>query len=471
MACTSTLVAGTLLLTLAIAAPAGAQTFSSGSTGQDGAFNPTVTVTVPLPPSGVFHFTTITIPAGVTVRFAPNTANTPVTLLASDDVTINGTIDVSGSAGGPSNAQGATLLGNSGPGGPGGFAGGSGSPGHTGGGGGAGLGPGGGEGAGFHITANGPGAGGAGHGAAGGNGSGDGAGAGGPAYGSQSLLPLLGGSGGGGGGATLARTGGGGGGGGGAIVIASSTRITLGAPGQILARGGAGGSSFGNAGVSSGAGGSGGAVRLVAPTLAGSGQVDVRGGAGGFNAGAGAPGRVRVEAFSSTLSVGLPGPPPEGAVTATAPTPVTLPTTPGLRIASVGGVPAPPAPAASFTLPDVVLPSTITAPVSVVITATHVPPGTTVNVSVKGHFGAATTTAGVLQGTVETSTTTVGVTIPADQPVVITASAAFTLTAAAGGPVVVRGEAVERVRVTATLGGTPAVAYVTRAGREVPAAR
>jgi len=50
---------------------------------------------------------------------------------------------------------------------------------------------------------------------------------------------------------------------------------------------------------------------------------------------------------------------------------------------------------------------------------------------------------------------------------VLTASASFTLTAAAGGPVFVQGEAVERVRVTAGWGGASQVAYITKSGREI----
>lgn len=68
------------------AGPVAAQTFSSGSTGADGAFNPTVSTTLPLPPDGVFNFTTVNIPAGVTVQFQRNATNTPVFLLATGDV-------------------------------------------------------------------------------------------------------------------------------------------------------------------------------------------------------------------------------------------------------------------------------------------------------------------------------------------------------------------------------------------------
>src|SRR2546428_6142430 len=125
--------------------PAAAQTFNSGSTGADGAFSPTTTTTLALPASGVFNFTTVNIPAGVTVRFAKNAANTPVTILGQGDVTIAGTIDVSGAPGGGGSSQ-TLLTPNGGRGGPGGFEGGSGANGIASTTGGAGLGPGGGSG-------------------------------------------------------------------------------------------------------------------------------------------------------------------------------------------------------------------------------------------------------------------------------------------------------------------------------------
>src|SRR3989304_1149591 len=68
-----------------------AQSFSSGSTGADGAFTPTGNTTRTLPPSGVFNFTTVNVPAGVTVTFTRNATNTPVTLLATGAVTVAGT--------------------------------------------------------------------------------------------------------------------------------------------------------------------------------------------------------------------------------------------------------------------------------------------------------------------------------------------------------------------------------------------
>lgn len=51
----------------ALASPAMA--FDSGSSGADGAFSPVVDTVKPLPPDGIFNFTSVNIPAGVTVRF------------------------------------------------------------------------------------------------------------------------------------------------------------------------------------------------------------------------------------------------------------------------------------------------------------------------------------------------------------------------------------------------------------------
>src|SRR5437870_11080266 len=74
-------------------------TFSSGSTGVDGAFSPAASQTIQVPESGVFNFTTINIPAGVTITYTRNSKNTPVTILASGDITIAGTISVAGGGG------------------------------------------------------------------------------------------------------------------------------------------------------------------------------------------------------------------------------------------------------------------------------------------------------------------------------------------------------------------------------------
>lgn len=94
--------------------------FSSGSTGSLGALNPTASIEITLPGNGILNYTTVTIPAGVTVTFKTNAANTPVYMLATGNVTIAGTINVSG-------GHGSGVI--PGKGGPGGFDGGlGGSP-------------------------------------------------------------------------------------------------------------------------------------------------------------------------------------------------------------------------------------------------------------------------------------------------------------------------------------------------------
>ena len=57
--------------------PAPAATFSSGSTGSLGALAPVSNTTVVLPSDGILHYTTVSIPTGVTVTFQRNAANTP----------------------------------------------------------------------------------------------------------------------------------------------------------------------------------------------------------------------------------------------------------------------------------------------------------------------------------------------------------------------------------------------------------
>jgi hypothetical protein len=414
--------------------------------------NPTANATLALPPSGVFNFTTVNIPAGVTVQFTRNATNTPVTMLATADVTIAGTIDVSGANGG-AYVTGTATQNNGGPGGPGGFDGGAGANGVVSTAGGSGLGPGGGGGGpgpslsygggGGFLTA--------------GGGTGVGAGAGGPAYGTPNLLPLIGGSGGGGGSSNFGSTAGGGGGGGGALLIASSGTITL--TGTIRAFGG-------TSGYPGGAG-SGGAVRLVATTITGStGLIDLRGGI--VQAGAAASvGRVRIEAFTNTAAINLVGVPPS-AFSSALPSTVTLPNAPTLTITSIAGVAAPASPTASFSIPDITLPAGTANPVTVALAASNIPPGTTVRVTVSGQTGGANSGAAILAGTLAASTASASVTIPTDQPSVISASATFTLTASSGGgPLFVQGEEVERVRVVTNYGGASQVAYLTRSGREV----
>ena len=454
-------------LMLALASPALAQTFNSGSTGVDGAFSPSCaptpcTVNVALPPSGVFNFTTINVAAGITVKFTPNADNTPVTALASGNVTIAGTIDVSGGTGGGS-LTGTNLSPNGGAPGPAGYAGGSGTNVLISTTGGAGLGPGGGGGGTNNTNAGG----GGGFGTAGARGTccGGTAGTGGPTYGAPTLLPLIGGSGGGGGGANFGFTGGGGGGGGGALLIASTGTIAL--TGALLAKGGAGG---GSTCVSSqqtgGGGGSGGGVRLLATAMTGTGgTISVAGGTGGggcASGGAGGAGRIRIEASSNTATLNYSSPP-----SLDQPGLVALGNTPSLRIASVAGAAAPTSPTGSYTAPDLTLPASTANPVAVVLAAANIPPGTVVTVLSNGLQGGRTSATATLAGTSSASSATASLTIPTNEPTVITASCTFTLAALDEAPFYAEGEPVEQVRVTAAPDSPTEVIYITRSGREI----
>lgn len=223
-----------------------AQAFDCGSTGAYGPMNITTDTTLNLPPDGIFHCTTIAVAQGATLRFANNALNTPVYLLATGDVVINGAIDVSSPGASGYGASG--YLG--GKGGPGGFDGGNGGSYFMGQNiGGDGMGPGGaknrsgwtyptfGISSGYNTNT----------------------------YGNALLRPLIGGSGGVGEDGSPGR---GGGGGGGAVLIASNTRVTVG--GTVSSSGGIG--NYAAAGYGCG---SGGAVRLVAPIVTGKGGVDV----------------------------------------------------------------------------------------------------------------------------------------------------------------------------------------------------
>jgi hypothetical protein len=105
------------------------------------------------------------------------------------------------------------------------------------------------------------------------------------------------------------------------------------------------------------------------------------------------------------------------------------------------------------------------------LAAANIPLGTTITLTAKPQNGAASSTASTpLAGTVASSIATASLTIPTNQPSVISASATFTLAALSGaGPLFAQGEAVERVRVAAFLGGPSQVTYITTSGREVPA--
>lgn len=366
---------------------AGAQSFSSGSNGSDGALNLTTPGTILFDPKsfnppldvdgdGIFNFTTINIAAGVTVKLSGSIFTRPVFWLATGAVTIDGVIDLSGEAGHLRTSL-ASVRAPSVP-GAGGYSGGVGgrdasNPAQPG------NGPGGGV-----IGINGAPLG--------------GAFGGGTFTGNTFLVPLVGGS--GGGGELLGGDfGAGGGAGGGAIVIASSNSITVNGLINVIG-GSANGSSFAG-------GGSGGAIRLMAPTISGSGALLANGGNAINNSFRGLRGRVRIEAFNfSSLGGGI------GAeFTVASPYNVFLPILPTVRVVSVAGVPVNQSPTGSFQMPDVSINSA--SAVTIVIEARNIPVGTVVKLHLFSENGAdqfVDTTP--LAGTSQTSTATASVVFP-----------------------------------------------------------
>jgi hypothetical protein len=238
-----------------------------GATGADGPFAPVANHTVDLAAEGeydadkwavIFRYSSVDIPAGVTVKFSNHPSRAPVVWLVDGDVTIHGTLNLNGA-----NGVGAgTVLTEPG---PGGFRGGNrnGSVGA-----GAGFGPGGARGVpngdmseslAAHKTKGAP-------------------PSISPTYGDPALRTLLGGSGG------IYSFTASGGGGGGAILIAATGTINFGSGGRIEAIGGSPLAS-------------GGAVRLVAAALAGSGQIVAHGDYSFLNYGwSGGDGIIRLEA-------------------------------------------------------------------------------------------------------------------------------------------------------------------------------
>jgi hypothetical protein len=472
------------IVTLAARAPAQSG-FSSGSTGADGAFAPTQSATVQVPASGTFNYTTVSVPAGVTITYAPNASNTPVTILATGDVDISGSIVVDGQPGNNAGFGGA--------GGPGGFSGGSAQPvqatnGYPG------NGPGGGGG-GLFVNAdftygNCSGGTGGGYATAGNPEAAQGsvpAISGGASYGSPLLMQLVGGSGGGGGTTMLASNyfstmavGGGGGGGGGAILIASSTQIVFPTSGNgtglISANGGAGALGITNPSASGdftcdGGGGAGGGIHLVSNTVSGTAQFNISGGSGGACGAVrcgtrGGFGYVRVDAYnlsafnptSSDLVVSAGQP--------YLPAPAMLPS---LQIASVAGVSTPSTPSGSFqNAPDVVLPPNQSNPVTVVINGANVPSGTTVTLTALASTGSSTTASSTLSGTTASSTASVSISLPGALSVL---TASTTALVADSKPFFMNGEHVDKIEVAARFGGAPEVTYITHSGKRIRASQ
>jgi hypothetical protein len=470
-------------IALALGSPV-AQAFTSGSTGSDGAFSPTVNTQLTLPASGVFNFTSVNIPTGVTVTFKKNALNTPVVLLASGNVTIAGTVNANGTNGTATGASGDGNLGDDGlpgEGGAGGFNGGRGGAAgitdntNTQGSGGAGLGPGAGAGAPgcYYLPGNTsyPVSGASGSfGAAGSAGTGaqsypcstsqgnyvNAAVLAGSTYGSSSLVPMIGGSGGGGGSGGSIFGGAGGGGGGGAVLIAASGTVTV--SGQIYAAGGAAGILSGTGVGGNGGVGSGGAIKIVATTIAGNGSITALSGDGYSTTG-----RIRLESEAITRTAGT-----NPAYSFAAPGPLFVAGLPTLMITSVAGVAAPAIPTGNA---DIILPSTTPNPVSVVFQTTGVPVGNTVKLTIIPTNGLKVVAISpALTGSTDNASATVSVSLPSG-PSTLSASTAYTIVASLGDAMsnFAMGERVEKVVLTATPGQPQQVTLVTTTGKEYAA--
>jgi len=332
----------------------------------------------------VYNFTSITIPAGLTVLLTANKVNCPVYWLSQGDVNVSGTVNLAGQSGAPMTQDAAVRI-PAVP-GSGGFPGGIG--GNT------------------ATNQNATAGGGPGGGAAGSTSSGNAGG--GTFSGNQFLAPLVGGSG-GGGTNTSGQFGEGGGAGGGAILIASSTQISV--TGIITADAGLG--LLSGIDVQSGPG-SGGGIRLVSLTITGTGIISADGDSGSSRSPSTA-GYARLEATTISFTGGFDDTQGNALVftkvAESSPLPLLTPTTvpPSVQVTSINGVKIKENP---FSFPDITI--NTTSPVPVVITGHQVPVGTvpTLYIFSETQDQQALPCTGGLVGTLANSTCTMNITYP-----------------------------------------------------------
>ena len=288
----------------------------------------------------VFKYSSVNIPAGVSVTFKNHPTYAPVVWLVQGSATIAGTVNINGKAGLPLGPSSVFLPEP----GPGGYRGGAFRTGEFG----AGLGPGGGYNSpGLYSSL----------------------------YGNPSILPLIGGSGAGaaaGGGSSPLGSGGGGGG---ALLIAASNTILV--TGNLTALGG---------GSVSYADGSGGAIKLIADSVTGTGTIN-----------AAATGRVRIEANTFSASV-ITTPSTIRVAPGTTPTIFQANTSRTVRIASVDGLNSPADPTAPLvSSADIAIQKNT--PVTIVLeTRNFATAGAVVAVRVANKFGGATSLNATLDG-------------------------------------------------------------------------
>ncbi|MBT3191919.1 MAG: hypothetical protein HN341_05130 [Verrucomicrobia bacterium] len=460
-----------MLIVTYLAVPVRAQV-DSGSDGSDGVFHPTTNIVVDMTdhPDGIYQYSSVVIPSGVTVSFTRNAQNTPVVWLVQTTCTIEGTVAVRGMK------IGEVTPGISGaPGGPGGFGGGSGVEDDETGTFGAGLGPGGGT----VINGNSGNLGGSGSFGTKGNEdpsrtsqfpAGD-------VYGTRYLVPLIGGSGGGGG---SGKTGGiynGGGGGGGALLIASDQEIVL--NGSIDASGG--GALTTSSTHYGGGGGSGGGVRLISTRVRGTGAISTQGGTAYYYWGGGrygstaGHGRIRIDALEDAYTGSLTGASARGFQPV-----VLLPAGQNitLTIESVAGTVMPQNPTGIPTDPDVVISAHQAQPVTIVVRCHNVPLGSEVVLDIKPSSGEVVRAVSLNSvGTEVSSTATFQVNMPRGTGTiqakvvsgiadlyVSTPSSDWTSSLAQTGWLAT-GERFASVEIMSVLGGGQSVAYISASGK------
>ncbi len=399
-----------LLFVAAAASAAQAQTFSSGSTGADGALNITVNTTLPLPANGILNFTTVTVQAGYTLTFAKNASNTPVVILATGDVMIGGVIAVNAGGLNIDGVDDARIPGC------GGFAGGG--PGEPG------TGPGAGTVASYVATWVGP----------------------------LSLVPIVGGSGGANGG----------GGGGGAIVIASSGKITV--AGGITANGRAYGGSGGAMRLVANR------VEVTSGYMWALG-CSVCSPWSGWD---GNSGLIRIEAPAGQTYLANPAAITPAAVLTVPNPEITRGSPTLLSIVSVAGQPVPAGSGSRTTVADILLPSTIADDLPVVVNAVNIPVGTEVTLgfltSARGTVATATL-AGTYASSTATLHVT-GLNRGTGVVTAFYVTAVFAVPPSGGGGGGAPGpDAVAQVRVTASLGEPMRYAFLRADGSEVDPAR
>ena len=428
---------------------------NSGSDGHDGAFNPTQSVEIDMDnhPDGIYQYTSVNIPSGVSVTFKSNAKNSAVVWLVQTTCIINGTVDVSGQS---------TANGEAGDGGPGGFSGGSGGtiprPGQ---------GPGSAAVGGLFPNAS--------YGGLGDTGSQPP----GPIYGNVYLLPLLGGSGGGG----TFRDGvgpGGGGGGGGAILIVSSISITL--NGEISARGGDGAYQSYSYPAGGGAA-SGGGIRLVSQRIVGTGFLNASGGQTGRSdyPSLGGKGRIRLDVFENGFGGTINGVFTEGFQ------PIIIPAAGQgvqLSIASIAGTAVSQNPSGVLANPDVIIPSQQTNPLPVVVSCSNIPLNTEVKVIVHPANGPDVQAVAMNNaGTLAASSATVSLNMPRGGGIIYarcvsgvanlgvdTSSKELRTKSLAETGWTADGERFAKMEIGAALGGSQQITYISESGKRYPLA-